>query len=228
MKKYLLTLLAIFVILAPNVKAEECTNLLSSDTNFYYLNKGTGGWHGGIAFLNKTVDGSSPEIITLDTSKTYTFYLNDGTKTFNEVLNYSYQHSDYFRIYYQTNISLTRDDLNKTSYTFNPTNKSFNVWFYDTRDELDVLQEKLKNVTFWLVEGDTVCIPKTEPDTPNPPIVDATLDNFYSIYLDKLGMLVDYTSQNKIMLSFIGIILLFVCLEIFLQLFFINGRRRMK
>lgn len=54
MKKYLLTLLAIFVVLAPNVKAEECVNLLSSDTNFYYSNKGTGGWHGGIAFLNKT------------------------------------------------------------------------------------------------------------------------------------------------------------------------------
>ena len=70
--------------------------------------------------------------------------------------------------------------------------------------------------------------PKTEPDTPNPPVADATLDNFYSIYLDKLGMLVDYTSQNKLILSFIGIILLFVCLEIFLQLFFINGRRRMK
>ena len=66
MKKYLLTLLAIFVILAPNVKAEECVNLLSSDTNFYYSNKGTGGWHGGIANMNKTVDGSSPEIITLD------------------------------------------------------------------------------------------------------------------------------------------------------------------
>ena len=227
MKKYLLTLLAIFVILAPKVKAEECVNLLSSDTNFYYLNKGTGGWHGGIAFLNKTVDGSSPEIITLDTSKTYTFYLNDGTKSFNEVLNYSYQYSTYFRIYYQNTTNLTQDDLNKTSYTFKPTNTSFNVWFYDCRDELDVLQEKLKDVTFWLVEGDSVCIPTVDPE-PDPPVADATLDNFYSIYLDKLGMLVDYTSQNKVILSFIGIILLFVCLEIFLQLFFINGRRRMR
>ena len=92
--------------------------------------------------------------------------------------------------------------------------------------EDDELYKELQSWQLWLVEGDTVCIPKTEPD---PPLVgDATLDNFYSIYLDKLGMLVDYTSQNKIMLSFIGIILLFVCLEIFLQLFFINGRRRMK
>lgn len=221
MKKYLLTLLTIFVILAPNVKAEECTNLLSSDTNFYYSNKGSGGWHGGIAFLNKTVDGSSPEIITLDTSKTYTFYLNDGTKTFNEVLNYSYQYSSYFRIYYQINISLNQDDLNKTSYTFNPTNKSFNVWFYDTRDELDVLQEKLKNVTFWLVEGDTVCIPKTEP---NPPVADATLDGFYSIYLSKLSSLATFATENKIFFSALGILLSFAIFELFFILF--RGRRK--
>ena len=227
MKKYLLTLLTLFVILAPNVKAEECTNLLSSDINFYYSNKGSGGWHGGIAFLNKTVDGSSPEIITLDTSKTYTFYLNDGTKTFNEVLNYSYQYSSYFRIYYQTNISLNQDDLNKTSYTFNPTNKSFNVWFYDTRDELDILQEKLKNVTFWLVEGDSVCIPKTEPDPePDPPVADATLDNFYSIYLSKLSSLATFATENKIFFSALGILLSFAIFELFFMLF--RGRRKMK
>ena len=224
MKNYLLTLLAIFMILAPNVKAEECINLLSSDTNFYYLNKGTGGWHGGIAFLNKTVDGSSPEIITLDTSKTYTFYLNDGTKSFNEVLNYTYQYSTYFRIYYQNTTNLTQDDLNKTSYTFKPTNTSFNVWFYDYRDELDVLQEKLKDVTFWLVEGDTVCIPKTEPDTPDPPVADTTLDGFYSIYLTKLSSLATFATENKIFFSAIAILLTFAIFELFFMLF--RGRRK--
>lgn len=227
MKKYLLTLLTLFVVLAPNVKAEECVNLLSSDTNFYYSNKGTGGWHGGNASMNKTVDGSSPEIITLDTSKTYTFYLNDGTKTFNEVLNYSYQYPDYFRIYYQTIISLTKDDLNKNSYTFKPTNKSFNVWFYDTRYELDVLQEKLKDVTFWLVEGDSVCIPTVDPDPePNPPVADATLDGFYSIYLSKLSSLATFATENKIFFSALGILLSFAIFELFFMLF--RGRRKMR
>ena len=37
MKKYLLTLLALFVILAPNVKAEECVNLYPYEPGTLYF-----------------------------------------------------------------------------------------------------------------------------------------------------------------------------------------------
>ena len=210
MKKYLLTLLTLFVILAPNVKAEECVNLypqkpgelkmmLSYDKKWSYF------------YLPK---------IELDSSKTYIFYAtkdNQLVETLN-IIQLVFNERTYFVGSPISSIVLTNSSNIGSSPRLQSTG---NLTDSDIYKELESWQ-------FWLVEGDTVCIPKTEPDTPNPPVADATLDNFYSIYLDKLGMLVDYTSQNKIMLSFIGIILLFVCLEIFLQLFFINGRRRMK
>ena len=158
--------------------------------------------------------------IELDSSKTYIFYAtkdNQLVETLN-IIQLVFNERTYFVGSPISSIVLTNSSNIGSSPRLQSTG---NLTDSDIYKELESWQ-------FWLVEGDTVCIPKTEPDTPNPPVADATLDNFYSIYLDKLGMLVDYTSQNKIMLSFIGIILLFVCLEIFLQLFFINERRRMK
>lgn len=210
MKKYLLTLLTIFVILAPNVKAEECTNLYPQKPGELKLTLG----------YNKKDSYFYLPKIELDSSKTYIFYAtkdNQLVETLN-IIQLTFNEKVYFVNSPISSIVIT-----------NSSNIGILSRFYSYGDLTDSdIYKELESWQFWLVEGDTVCIPKTEPDTPNPPVADATLDNFYSIYLDKLGMLVDYTSQNKIILSFIGIILLFVCLEIFLQLFFINGRRRMK
>ena len=209
MKKYLLTLLTIFVILAPNVKAEECVNLYPYEPgtlNFSSVNQ--------VSWVSYFF---AKEIKNLDTSKTYTFYALKDNDLVDKL--------DLIQLY----VDKYYINVNVQSITF--TNlTSIRPW-WSIKQQLttdDDIYKELQSWQLWLVEGDTVCIPKTEPDTPDQPVADATLDNFYSIYLDKLGMLVDYTSQNKIILSFIGIILLFVCLEIFLQLFFINGRRRMK
>lgn len=211
MKKYLLTLLAIFVVLAPNVKAEECVNL-------YPYEPGTLGFN-PVKQVNYWAYFGSKQIENLDTAKTYTFYALKDNQPVEKLDFIQFKINSKF---YSNVQSVTLSNI--TSFRAH--------WQYQSYDALmttdDEIYKELQSWQLWLVEGDTVCIPKTEPDTPNPPVADATLDNFYSIYLDKLGMLVDYTSQNKIMLSFIGIILLFVCLEIFLQLFFINGRRRMK
>lgn len=211
MKKYLLTLLAIFVVLAPNVKAEECVNL-------YPYEPGTLNFR-SIKQVSWWTYFEAKGITNLDKTKTYTFYALKNNQLVEKLDPYSLT----LKINYKTGYrGLQSVQISNIS--------SFEaMWqIQQQTTEDDELYKELQSWQLWLVEGDTVCIPKTEPDTPNPPVADATLDNFYSIYLDKLGMLVDYTSQNKIMLSFIGIILLFVCLEIFLQLFFINGRRRMK
>lgn len=75
------------------------------------------------------------------------------------------------------------------------------------------------------------CSSITDPDPPPSFEYDGDqiklLSNFYSIYLDKLGMLSNYATQNYLFLVFIGIIILFILLELFIYLFFINGRRRM-
>lgn len=209
MKKYLLTLLAIFVILAPNVKAEECVNLYPYEPGTLYFNS--------VYQVSWWTYFSSKKIENLDKSKTYTFYALKDNQPVEKLDFIQFKINSKFYLNVQSvtlnNISLFQADWQVQQKT--------------TTD--DDIYKDLQSWQLWLVEGDTVCIPKTEPDPdPDTPVADATLDNFYSIYLDKLGMLVDYTSQNKLILSFIGIILLFVCLEIFLQLFFINGRRRMK
>ena len=211
MKKYLLTLLAIFVVLAPNVKAEECVNLYPYEPGTLYFNS--------VYQVNWWTYFSSKQIENLDKSKTYTFYALKDNQLVEKLDPYSLTLKINYKTGYRGLQSVTLNNISSFQADWQVQQKT-------TTD--DEIYKELQSWQLWLVEGDTVCIPKTEPDEPPIPIADATLDNFYSIYLDKLGMLVDYTSQNKIMLSFIGIILLFVCLEIFLQLFFINGRRRMK
>ena len=211
MKKYLLTLLAIFVVLAPNVKAEECVNLYPYEPGTLYFNS--------VYQVNWWTYFSSKQIENLDKSKTYTFYALKDNQLVEKLDPYSLTLKINYKTGYRGLQSVTLNNISSFQADWQVQQKT-------TTD--DEIYKELQSWQLWLVEGDTVCIPKTEPDEPPIPIADATLDNFYSIYLDKLGMLVDYTSQNKIMLSFIGIILLFVCLEIFLQLFFINGRRKMK
>ena len=63
-----------------------------------------------------------------------------------------------------------------------------------------------------------------EPDTPDPPLADATLDNFYSIYLSKLSSLATFATENKIFFSAIAILLTFAIFELFFMLF--RGRRK--
>lgn len=208
MKKYLLTLLAIFLVLAPNVKAEECVNLYPYEPGTLYFNS--------VYQVSWWTYFSSKQIENLDKSKTYTFYALKNNQLVEKLDPYSLTLKINYKTGYRGLQSVTLNNISSFQADWQVQQKT-------TTD--DDIYKELQSWQLWLVEGDTVCIPKTEPDTP---VADATLDNFYSIYLDKLGMLVDYTCQNKLILSFIGIILLFVCLEIFLQLFFINGRRRIK
>lgn len=212
MKKYLLTLLAIFVVLAPNVKAEECVNLYPYEPGTLYFNS--------VYQVSWWTYFSSKQIENLDKSKTYTFYALKNNQLVEKLDPYSLTLKINYKTGYRGLQSVTLNNISSFQADWQVQQKT-------TTD--DDIYKELQSWQLWLVEGDTVCIPKTEPDPePDTPVADATLDNFYSIYLDKLGMLVEYTSQNKLILSFIGIILLFVCLEIFLQLFFINGRRKMK
>ncbi len=206
MKKYLLTLLAIFVILAPNVKAEECTNLypqkpgelkmmLSYDKKWSYF------------YLPK---------IELDSSKTYIFYAtkdNQLVETLN-IIQLVFNENFYFVTSPISSIVLT----NSSSIGSLPRFQSNS----DLTDS-DIYKE-LESWQFWLVEGDTVCIPKTEPDTPDQPVADATLDGFYSIYLSKLSSLATFATENKIFFSALGILLSFTIFELFFMLF--RGRRK--
>lgn len=224
MKKYLLTLLTIFVILAPNVKAEEYNSCFDE---YKIANS-----------LKFTMEENyhSRMLVNLPLEQNKTYYLKfwnlDHSYLYKPGSQHFYYDSSDNILAKYTNTYVNVSEFNDNDTIIYSLNKNldnlsyFHLSFYVfNRNNYYVPNS---DVVLTLSDYELTECPKTEPDTPNPPVADATLDNFYSIYLDKLGMLVDYTSQNKIILSFIGIILLFVCLEIFLQLFFINGRRRMK
>ena len=205
MKKYLLTLLTIFVILAPNVKAEECVNLYPYEPgtlNFSSVNQ--------VSWVSYFF---AKEIKNLDTSKTYTFYALKDNDLVDKL--------DLIQLY----VDKYYINVNVQSITF--TNlTSIRPW-WSIKQQLttdDDIYKELQSWQLWLVEGDTVCIPKTEPDTPDQPVADATLDGFYSIYLSKLSSLATFATENKIFFSALGILLSFAIFELFFMLF--RGRRK--
>ena len=66
------------------------------------------------------------------------------------------------------------------------------------------------------------CNTSPEPEVPEdePTITpDSTLDNFYSIFLDKLKALSNFSLENKFVLSAISIVLALICLEFIIYLF---------
>lgn len=205
MKKYLLTLLAIFVILAPNVKAEECVNLYPYEPGTLHFNSVfQGTWW--TYFEGK-------EITNLDKTKTYTFYALKNNQLV-EKLDIITLKINYKTGYY-----------NLQSATLNNISSFSAMWQVQQKTTTDDdIYKELQSWQLWLVEGDTVCIPKTEPDTPDPPVADATLDNFYSIYLTKLSSLATFATENKIFFSALGILLSFAIFELFFMLF--RGRRK--
>lgn len=230
MKKYLLTLLTLLVILAPSVKAEENVISCSNSKNLFKRSFIKGGYK-NLSDTVPTFDDSdnlfatNPNFIKVIPNETYTYsmsvsvaqtYLLQFDENFGYV-GYDIESRNPSNFSYKINSKTAYLKISVRSYTldkyFWPVYNDSTAWF-----QLENSDSKTEFVAF------EEC--NTTPDEPEKPVADATLDSFYSIYLDKLGMLVDYTSQNKIILSFIGIILLFVCLEIFLQLFFINGRRK--
>lgn len=210
MKKYLLTLLAIFVVLAPNVKAEECVNL-------YPYEPGTLGFN-PVKQVNYWAYFGSKQIENLDTAKTYTFYALKDNQPVEKLDFIQFKINSKF---YSNVQSVTLSNI--TSFRAH--------WQYQSYDALmttdDEIYKELQSWQLWLVEGDTVCIPKTEPDPePDTPVADATLDNFYSIYLSKLSSLATFATENKIFFSALGLLLSFAIFELFFMLF--RGRRKMK
>ncbi|MDD5826607.1 MAG: hypothetical protein PUD25_02435 [Bacilli bacterium] len=210
MKKYLLTLLAIFLVLAPNVKAEECVNLYPYEPGTLYFNS--------VYQVSWWTYFSSKQIENLDKSKTYTFYALKNNQLVEKLDPYSLTLKINYKTGYRGLQSVTLNNISSFQADWQVQQKT-------TTD--DDIYKELQSWQLWLVEGDTVCIPKTEPDPePDTPVADATLDNFYSIYLSKLSSLATFATENKIFFSALGLLLSFAIFELFFMLF--RGRRKMK
>lgn len=207
---HLLKFLGIFVlaliVLMPSVKAEECVDILSTAENphFYFTRYN----------YNEFVSSNSP-IYKFNTY--YTFFVGDGSQTLGDYFDSKGITAPWITLFYNgyhCDNSLTYcTDLSPSS------NISFLNFFGS--DKTSILDSLISD--FHIVEGDSIC----NSSEPEEPIIDTDnpITEFYSLYLDKLGMLANYSLENKYLLSFIGVILLFILLELFLLLFK-GGKRR--
>lgn len=232
--KYILTLIIGLVILSPGVNA-ECINLLPEgemkwyiDSNGYYISL-----DGTSVFLNSV----------LNPGTTYTLYATkDGSLVESIVLPTTYQFiitnaKDVSPIGFLFGSSASSYDL--SHFIFTPKNRDINIRYAIPTDS-DLAE--MATWQFWIVEGSEVCLNDTEPEEPETPVdpeeptepeypdISETdqgkiLSNFYSIYLDRLGFVSEYFANNTLFLAFIGVIILFIILEIFLKLYRGGGYR---
>ena len=228
MKKYLLTLLALFVILAPNVHAEENVISCSNSKNLFDGNFIRGGYH-NLSENVPTFDDSdnlfatSSNFIKVNPNETYFFSMSvSAAQTYFLFFNENFEYIGY-EIEARTPSNFSYKMPLKTDYlkisvrsyvldkNFWPAYNDSTAWF-----QLENSDSKTDFVAF------EKC--NTSPDEPDQPVADATIDSFYSIYLDKLGMLANFATENKIFFSAIGILLSFVVFEVFFMLF--RGRRK--
>lgn len=215
MKKLILPLIlmAIFLIPGTKVDADECVNLFNNINPSFVGNTSYGRW-----VYHENEQAFTP---TYEIGKSYTFWINDASLPFSDYLNSNVTFS-YFSL---GNGFATLEDFSLTSFTFTANKISGRLYIvqsgpFNIVNEYQPFNDKLKE--FWLVEGDSICTNVTQPEVPDPeePVItpDTTLDNFYSIYFDKLTSLSNFAAENKFILSAITILLFVCCLELFLYL----------
>ena len=222
MKKYLLTLLVIFVVLAPNVKAEEYNSCFDE---YKIANS-----------LKFTMEENyhSRMLVNLPLEQNKTYYLKFWNLDHSHLyklssLHFYYDSSDHI-LAKNTNTYVNVSEFNDNDTIIYSLKKNldnlsyFHLSFYVfNRNNYYVPNS---DVVLTLSDYELTECPKTEPDEPPIPIADATLDNFYSIYLSKLSSLATFATENKIFFSALGILLSFAIFELFFMLF--RGRRKMK
>ena len=227
MKKYLLLLLLPFIFLN-NVKAEECNNLLDLDNANWLVSND---YRSSNFKLYYSLDGSNISYIdSLDSSfnKTYTFFIKNNSDSFDNYLNLF--DLSISQIRFKPQSSAYTADLSLSSYTFKQSsynsNNILSLEFYSKTGTLENLKSLLESgdIVPYLVEGSEICSFSVEPDDPvTPSPSDNPITDFYSIYLDKLTLLSNYSLENKYLLSFVSILVLFIFLEL---LFVLLPRKR--
>ena len=233
MKRYLFILLVSIFLISPVVKAEENIQFPlegmgianSSTKNLIkpgfgpaaYVNKQ---WHliedssvRDYPILNNFIKVKANTTYTFSSSKRVNYYYYEFDNEFNEVANYRAFPSYCFTTSVDCSYILigaysSLDNLNTSD-----------SWY-----QLEEGSEATEYVEYSeKIETDPVI-----PDTPKPIETNQTqiLKNFYSIYIDKLKFISDYCINNYLFLAFIGVILCFIVLELFLKLYNGGGYRK--
>ena len=155
----------------------------------------------------------------------YTFYAIDQNNELSSKINpYTNITGINSRPWYVINDNYFVGNTNKititSNYTGNKRNISYSWQSYGTAKNTEII-EQFESLTFYLVEGEEVCIPT--PPTPPAPPSNQVLNNFITIYADKITYLATGVVENPYLMCWVGIIFSFVVLELFLHILHIRG-----
>lgn len=227
MKKVLFVLL-ICLFMIPSVNAAE----IDSCYNNYLINITWGNYYSRYdvnsdswqitSYSNEGYVESLQYLFPAKPNTTYYIKFFTG-KTFSSSTNYfSYFYFyDSDKKYLSSSSSLYGSTLNDQFYFTTPSNPDFSYVSFD----LPQVNRTILGTTIAFADFNLSTCPIVEEPEPEPIMPDSTLDSFYLVYTSKLKEFTDYALENKYILGVLGIILLFIVLEIILNLFRKGGYR---
>ena len=210
MKKILLTLV-LLILFIPGVNAEvdeSCTlvgSYLSTEHKFVYNSR----FH---QYYLKTNDNIFSEF-PINKNLYYTFYFDNADSI--NLNNYSFNFSGDDRL------TITKNDYYYL-FNLNEYQPEYNAQIISNPE----LLEGWNNLYVYSSESEIVCLPlaEEEPEKPTPLPADVTLDSFYTICIEKIVELSNFTIENKFLLFAFSIIIFFTIIGLFIHLF--KGGRR--
>ena len=174
-------------------------------------------------------------LFSAEPSKTFylRFFDSSITNSSSPKIDYFYLYDSNKNVIDSTSAFASKKISNYLTYTYDSSNSMF---IFEFKDDIEFnyisfvfYQGGLSNYKYFVYDNfDLSSCPVIEepvvPVDPNNPTVQETdqakiLQNFYTLFLDRLKFISGYAINNYLFLAFIGIFLLFVILEIFLYLY---------
>lgn len=228
MKKYLFIFLSTFMLLVPGVKADEydscyddylinTTDLLIKNSRAFY-NLSNDNWNSTTVNQNYTLK----YLFSAESSKTY--YLKFFSNYNDIKISYFYRYDSNKNLLDSTSAFVSKTLSDYLTYSYDVSNSMLIITFNNNID-FDyisfVFSVALSNFAY--ADFDLTTCPE-KPDIPFNPGIQETeqskiVTNFYTLFIDRFKFISDYAINSYFFLTFIGVILCFVILKIFLYLY---------
>lgn len=215
--KFLFLIMVAVFISVPNVNASEIScstsiNLLKPNNFIEGLYSPYDSSPSDIGYVSYSYNG----VIPVEPSTTYYYKHSFST---------SYNPKRVAVVYYDK-------DFQYISYTNQRTTSNYHEHSFKTPDNAYYITFHLYNLNLQSLNSSQYQLQKDSnviefvdyiqcsPEEPDEPIIpDNTLGTFYSIFIDKITYFSNYCVENKFLLGTFGIVILFIVIEIILNLF---------
>lgn len=243
--KKILSLFLMILLIPSFVKADDeidsCyndflinTNDLIVNNSSSYYNSSTDSWSSSTVRLDYTLK----YLFTAEPSKKYYLRFFKGISSLDIVYFYLYDSNK--NVIDSTSAFVNKDITNYLTYNYDSSNYILTIEF---KDNINfnyisfVFNRSLSTFAYAdfdlstcpeIVKPENPSLDPTAPDLATPQESDQNkiISNFYTLFLDKLKFINDYTLKNPIFLYFFGTFITFMVLELFLYLYNRGGGYR--